>query len=89
MAKAFAMGQVKSHGQTPEYLGSGHEAGEIGAKDGFMSSYTGKYYPHDSSEVLAMGLQALYEAPMDLYQQSPNHFAFTLAALHGMLHQGD
>jgi len=85
LSKAFAMSEVERHGEKMEHMGSVYEANEIGAKDGFMNQYTGKFYAHDSSEVLSMGIQHLYDDAIGFYQKSPKHFEYTLAALHGLL----
>ena len=31
-----------------------------------------------------MGLQHMYDDPVHFYQHAPAHFAYTLAAMHGM-----
>ncbi len=85
LSKAFAMQAVKDSAETPQHMGAGYEAQEIGARDGFLSPYTGKYYAFPASEVLSMGVQQLYDDPVKLFQESPDHFRYTLAALHGML----
>jgi hypothetical protein len=35
--------------------------------------------------VLSMGLQHLYEDPIGFYEKSPEHFKYTLAAIHGWI----
>jgi hypothetical protein len=85
LSKAFAMQELIDHKEQPKYLGGGYDADEIGAKDGFVDAYVGKFYPHRSSEVLSMGVQKMYEDPMGFFKASPRHFEYTLAALHGWL----
>jgi hypothetical protein len=85
LSRAYAMQRVQEHGEKPAHLGSGYEAQEIGSKNGFGSPYTGKYYDHHSSEVVSMGLQAMYDDPIGFYTRHRDHFRYTLAALHGFL----
>ncbi len=88
LSKAFAMQQLIDKDQKPEHLGGAYEADEIGNKDEFQSSYTGKFYPQDASEVLSMGVQNLYEDPITFFEEAPKHFEYTLACLHGLLTPG-
>lgn len=85
LSKAFAMQALEDSKENPSHMGSGYEPAEIGAKDGFRTAYTGKFYGHNSSEVLSMGVQWLYSDAANFYKESPKHFAYTLAALHGLL----
>lgn len=60
----------------------GYEANEKAYPDHFYHPYVGKVYP-TNSEVLSMGLQALFTDPADFYKRDPEHFALTVAALKG------
>lgn len=85
ISKAFAMSQLEKSNQSPKHLGSSYEPHEVGEQDEFLLAYSGKFYNHDASEVLSMGVQHLYEDPVNFYEKSPEHFKYTLAALHGHL----
>lgn len=54
---------------------------EIMDKNGFSQPYVGKWYRGDSSEVMSMGLQLMYEDAIKFARESPEHFAYTIAAL--------
>lgn len=85
LSRAFAMQKVKESGEEVKRLGSWYEAHEIGSQDGFRDRYIGKFYNHDSSEVLSMGIQYLYQDPVAFFREDPKHFKWTLAAIHGLL----
>ena len=85
LSKAFAMDSIEAHGETPEHLGYNYLANEIGAKNGFMDTYTGKFYDSYASEVLSMGVQQLYINPLYFARTSPEHFKYTIAALKGLI----
>lgn len=64
---------------------------EIGWDDDFGkfwdpsgARYVGKFYGHGSTEVLAMGMQALYEAPLELARKDPEMFEFLVGILNGI-----
>ena len=85
LSAAFAVDALLKHDQSPEHMGGGYEAGEVGNKDGFRSKYCGKFYGGASSEVLSMGLQYLYEDPVAFLKESPEHFKYTMAVIHGLV----
>lgn len=87
LGKAFAIQEIKKRGEAVSHLGSGYEPHEYAGQDGFIDKYCGKTYGHESSEVLSMGLQYLYKDPIKFYRESPEHFKYTMAAIHGYLHQ--
>jgi hypothetical protein len=65
---------------------------ETGAKDDFGryfegsgAYYVGKVYPDGGTEVVSMGVQALYEDPARFAAADPEYFAFTLGVLRGEL----
>ena len=85
LSRAFAMQAVKESGQEVKRLESWFDAHEVGAKNGFRDRYIGKFYDHESSEVLSMGIQYLYQEPAKFFREDPKHFKWTLAAIHGLL----
>lgn len=72
-----------------EWCGSGKQF-EIGAKDdwektfGSDASYVGKYYS-GATEIMAMGVQKLYEDPLDFATKDPEYFKFVIGVLRGDL----
>ena len=86
-SKAFAVEQVAQHDEKPVHMGGGYEQDEIGAKDGFRDRYVGKFYGSGNSanEVLSMGMQYLFQDPIAFWKESPEHFRYTLAAIHGLI----
>ena len=87
LAQAFAQDKIQQHGQEvkryPKELG--YKDYEIGAKNGFLEGYTGKFYSDGFSEVISMGAQHLFEDPERFYKESRDHFDFTVAALKGWI----
>ena len=69
-----------------EHLGDFYNAGEVASKDGLITNYAGKDYIHlESTEILSMGLQALYENAGYFAENAPRHYQFTVASLGGKL----
>jgi hypothetical protein len=75
--------------------GEKYDPGEKGAKDDFdryfagtSAYYVGKRYDSGATEVLSMGVQALYEDPAKFAAADPEYFAFTLGVLRGELRSG-
>jgi hypothetical protein len=85
MSKTFGIESIKASKQKIAWLGGGHEPDEFGAKDKLVDGYAGKWYEYDSSEVLSMGLQSMYEDPIGFYRDCPDHFKYTMAAIHGLI----
>lgn len=84
LSHAFVNQQIRESGDKYEQLGRGYGNLEIAAKDGFLDAYTGKQYS-ESTEIVSMGLQHLYEDPWKFRQESPEHFAYMMAVIHGEL----
>lgn len=67
-------------------LGRGYEPEEVAANEhDFKSRYAAKYYATDLTEVLSMGLQHLFEDPLDFLRNHREHCLYTLAACRGLL----
>jgi len=88
LSKAWAQSRIANHegpdGET-KHLGPEYEPDEVAAKDGFKSPYTGKFYPGPASEVLPMGLQALFLDPYEFYRDDPELFRYTVSVLKGWI----
>jgi hypothetical protein len=83
-SKAFLHSQTFE--QPVKHLGNGYSTHEVATKNGFENAYTGKYYPgNDSTEILSMGLQSLYENAYYFAKFNKNHFNYTIAAVKGMV----
>jgi hypothetical protein len=85
------------HGDEPyrelnEVTSGGYAPGEKGRKDNFdkvfgprSAYYVGKTYKNGATELLSMGIQALYENPAKLAQQDPELCRFIVGVLHGRI----
>jgi hypothetical protein len=73
---------------------NGYDENEYGNEDGFgpmndvfrsvtKSYYIGKRYSHASTEVISMGVQALYENPTGFAKADPEYFKFMIGYLNG------
>jgi hypothetical protein len=51
--------------------------------DNAYADYTGKRYVTNMTEVLSMGLEALYKDPVKLAQTDPEYFNFVIGQLDG------
>ena len=61
---------------------------ERGYKDDFISHYTGKVYDlegHIGTEILSVGVQALYDDPEEFRMKDKEHFNLTVACLEGLI----
>jgi hypothetical protein len=56
-------------------------ADEIAKKDNFMDPYIGKLYNHEATEVVSMGMQYMYERPVEFAIKDPDHFNFILKVM--------
>jgi len=70
----------------------GYQSKEKGRKDQFdrffaehEAYYVGKVYPDDSTEILSMGLQALYTDACEFARKDPEYCRFILGILSGHL----
>ncbi len=75
-------------------LGLTQVEGAVGVKDQFerifgpkRAYYVGRIYPKGGTEVLSMGLEALYDDPVGLARSDPEYFAFVVGVLSGDLTQ--
>jgi hypothetical protein len=75
---------------------SGYGADEMGRKDHFDRAfpeveayYTGKDYGNRATEVLSMGLEKLYNDPVDFAKKDPEFFKFILGISDGSLRDHD
>lgn len=59
-------------------------ADEISKKDNFFSPYCGKIY-QGASEIMSMGLQKIFENPVEFAKQDREYFDFVIANLRGEL----
>lgn len=82
-------------GETPislkEKFGGNYESDEYGSKDNFDKTfggdensayYTGKRYWDGQTEVLSMGIQALYDDPKKFAENDPEYFDLIIGILH-------
>jgi hypothetical protein len=68
------------------HKGRGYDDHEVSYRDKWRDEYTGKWYGHlGSTEVLSMGVEALFADPVGFQAADPDHFHFTLGALSGLL----
>lgn len=59
---------------------------EVTKPDGFFDAYVGKRYPGDRhSEVVSMGLEKMYDDPVDFWEQDSEHFSLIWRIMHGNL----
>lgn len=84
-SKAFMVRRSINRGTEADHLGSGYESDEVAFKGAFaVGDYTSKWYhSEDSSEVLSMGLQHLFQNPAAFLKDDPEHAAYVVAVLHG------
>lgn len=62
---------------------------EYGYENAFDNHYTGKVYGHTQEgrygdEVLAMGMQRIYDDPEEFYESDPEHYALTYGVMKGL-----
>ena len=62
----------------------GYAAKELTKRDGFWKPYTGKVYSDGSTEVLSMGLQHMYQTPIEFAAADPEHFEFIMTILRNL-----
>lgn len=83
--KSLSFMRAKTADQPVEHMGNGYTVSEVATQDGFMRPYTGKYYYGKSTEILSMGLQALYEDAHSFARRDKDHFNYTIAAIRGLV----
>lgn len=62
-----------------------HREDKYGAAFGDAKWYVGKHYPSGDTEILSMGLEKLYDSPLDFAEKDPEFFKFLLGILDGSL----
>ncbi len=96
--KAFLRHRIKneSPSQLKEVLSSrGYEDDEYGCRDEFGKHfgkdgwYVGKIYDYSSTEILSMGLQALFDDPVGFATNDPEYFNFIIGICTGELRTGE
>jgi len=65
--------------------GAGYKPDEVTKPDKFINPYVGKDYGADGSEVVSMGLEALYQDAGRFARQDPDHFDLIYRIIHGIL----
>jgi hypothetical protein len=85
LSKTYCVKRLAESNVEPKWPGEGYDPWEIMHQDGLRDEYCGKFYPHESSEILSMGCQYLYADAERFFAEDPDHFAFTLAAVRGLL----
>lgn len=81
-SKAWFARRIDGYELEEIYKGSG----EMGYRDDFFTHYVGKVYDNDGlvgTEVVSMGMEAMYADPVDFYQKDPDHFTFIYALMRG------
>ena len=48
----------RTSGEASKWLGPGYGENEVGWRDKFFSSYVGREYTHDSTEIFSMGMES-------------------------------
>jgi hypothetical protein len=96
LKRALEFRAHRLEGQQPVEMNSlfpgRYEAGELGADDDFGKAfpgssgwYVGKDYSGRASEIVSMGLQKMYEGPLDFAAKDPEYFKFTAGIMDGSL----
>lgn len=86
-SKKLAAQELYIHKPLSELTGNqGYKEHELSFKDHWLHPYMGKFYPPSggrvgATEILSMGLQFLYEDPIDLAQRDPEMFNFVINAI--------
>lgn len=81
----FFKDRIKGDKLTQIYSGTS----EYGYKDKFIDHYVGKIYDFDKAgeagtEVVSMGMQYMYDDPIEFYRKDPEHFKLMYAILRGL-----
>lgn len=75
--------------ESPEWFGGDYSKKEVGYKGVFFDDYAAKVYFDDDgnkigeNEILAVGLQALYENPSKFARDDPDYFDFVVDTIRG------
>ena len=93
-AKAYlehCVGTESLEGLKAKFPGSKFDSTEKGRKDGWEdyfgeqhAYYTGKHYAHGSTEIVSMGLEALYNDPIGFAAKLPEFFRLIVGCLQGI-----
>ena len=91
--KSVAFLEYRTEGETAKKLseltGLNYKETEIAKKDRFFSPYVGKIYKKNNeywgTEILSMGVEELYNHPIDFYKKDKEYFNFIVAVLRNQL----
>lgn len=61
----------------------GYDVDEITKPDKFTDPYSGRIYPHGSTEIISMGLEQMWENPARFAKNDPEYFDFIYTTLEG------
>lgn len=75
--------EKRTDGETSKWLGKPYRRDEKAKFDKFIDPYVGKQYP-TGTEVISMGLQYMYDRPVEFYQKDPDMFEFIFRLLRGI-----
>lgn len=92
LARSIAFREKRTVGEKAKWLGPGYKKNEIALFDEWEQrggrKYSGKVYRHAgqeyATEILSMGLERLYQDPVDFYQQDPEYFEFVVNSTRGL-----
>jgi hypothetical protein len=73
---------ARTFGEESRPLGEGYGSDEMCKKDHFPSPYCGKIYTQ-STEIISMGLQYMYDSPDTFVKDDPEYFMFMVDVLMG------
>jgi hypothetical protein len=79
----------RTAGMPVEHLGASYGNYEVATGDHFKDKYTGKHYDRESSEILSMGMQYLFNDATEFSFRDPDHFKYTVGVLQGVIREGD
>lgn len=86
-ARGFLYHRVGDEEAKP--MGEGYEAYEVGRDDKFgdafgpSARYVGKHYKSEDTEVVSMGLEKLFDDPVNFARYDPEYFKFVVGVLDG------
>ncbi len=86
VSKGFMINQTE--GSKTQHLGSHFENYEVFRDDKMATQYSGKWYGLDSTEVISVGAEHLFEDPTEFARKAPEHFKYTIGVLRGDIKMG-
>jgi hypothetical protein len=91
MSKTFLYNRARftQDKEVPEaaHLGGRYGFNEQRVEDKLNRPYAEKWYPDNATEVISMGVEALYSDPVKFATEHPDHFDYTISFLHGKVVQ--